>query len=216
MNVSVVLVDDDELARTGLRTLLTARGLTVLADVADGTQALATVSAHRPDVVLMDIQMPGLDGIKATRLLRAELADPPRIIMVTTFENDENVYDALLAGADGFVLKRTPSQQIADAVRTIAKGEVMLFPDAVRRLVGAHARPVRQADAKLTERELGVLQLMATGRTNREIAETLVVSLETVKTHVSSVLTKLNAANRTHAVVLAYEHGHVIPGHSDR
>jgi DNA-binding NarL/FixJ family response regulator len=160
-------------------------------------------------VVLMDVRMPTVNGIEATRRLRAASAEPPKVIVITTFENDEYVYDALEAGASGFIRKRAPSQQIAHAIRLVASGDSVLFPEAVARLTTG--RPVRREAAArvaaLTRREAEILQLMAEGLTNQQIAEVLTVSLETVKTHVGNVLTKLGAGNRTQAVILAFEAG---------
>ncbi|MFD9219707.1 response regulator [Streptomyces sp. NPDC060064] len=184
-----------------------------------GAAVLRMVERLRPDVVVMDVRMPDVDGIEATRRLRSVLPDPPKVIVITTFENDEHVYDALRAGASGFIRKRAPSQQIAHAIRLVAGGDSVLFPDAVRRL--AAGRPVRRdaatgAAALLTGREIEVLRLMAKGRSNQEAATQLRVSLETVKTHVGNVLTKLSATNRTQAVVIAYEAGLVGSGTNDQ
>ncbi|MFF7726611.1 response regulator [Streptomyces sp. NPDC008001] len=214
--VTVLIADDEELPRTGLRTLLSARpGLDVIGEAADGAETLALAASLRPDVVLMDVRMPGVDGIEATRRLQDALPEPPKVVVITTFENDEYVYDALRAGASGFVLKRAPSEQIAQALRLVATTDSVLFPDAVRRLVAARPgpppRPARGVPA-LTAREAEILRLMARGLSNPHIAGTLVVSLETVKTHVSNLLAKLGARNRTQAVILAYECGFVIPG----
>ncbi|MBT2507704.1 response regulator transcription factor [Streptomyces sp. ISL-98] len=208
--VTVLIVDDDELTRTGLRALLSAKpDLDVVGEAADGADVLPAVERLRPDVVLMDVRMPQMDGIEATRRLRAELTDPPKVIVITTFENDEHVYDALRAGASGFIRKRAPTQQIAHAIRLVATGDSVLFPDAVRRL--ATGRPVQRTHtgrtATLTDRETQTLQLMAKGLSNQETAKELRVSLETVKTHVGNVLAKLHANNRTQAVILAYEAG---------
>ncbi|HEY3501355.1 MAG TPA: response regulator transcription factor [Actinocatenispora sp.] len=212
--IRLLVADDDELTRTGLRSLLaTEPDLTVVAEASDGGQVLPLVTEHRPDVVLMDVRMPELDGIEATRLLRAELADPPRVLVITTFSHDDHVYDALRAGAAGFLLKRARLAQIAHAVRLVAAGESLLFPDAVRELVAARpAAPVGARHPSLTARETEILRLMATGRSNRDIAADLVISLETVKTHVGNVFAKLGAANRTQAVIIAYESGVVTPG----
>ncbi|WP_327324989.1 response regulator transcription factor [Streptomyces sp. NBC_01210] len=218
--VTVLVVDDEELTRTGLRALLSAKpDLEVVGEAADGAEVLPMVERLRPDVVLMDVRMPDVDGIEATRRLRSVLPDPPKVIVITTFENDEHVYDALRAGASGFIRKRAPSQQIAHAIRLVAGGDSVLFPDAVRRL--AAGRPVRRdaatgAAALLTGREIEVLRLMAKGRSNQEAATQLRVSLETVKTHVGNVLTKLSATNRTQAVVIAYEAGLVGSGTNDQ
>ncbi|WP_055553873.1 response regulator transcription factor [Streptomyces sp. NBRC 110028] len=208
--VRVLIVDDEELTRTGLRTLLSAQpDLTVVGEAADGSEVLPLVDASRPDVVLMDVRMPTVNGIEATRRLRAASAEPPKIIVITTFENDEYVYDALEAGASGFIRKRAPVQQIAHAIRLVASGDSVLFPEAVARLTTG--RPVRREAAErvaaLTRREAEILQLMAEGLTNQQIAGALTVSPETVKTHVGNVLTKLGAGNRTQAVILAFEAG---------
>ncbi|MGC5364799.1 response regulator [Streptomyces sp. DT24] len=213
--VTLLIADDDEVTRSGLRTSLAAQpGISVVGEAADGVEAVEQVPRLRPDVVLMDVRMPRRDGIEATRQLLAEPAEPPKVVVITTFENDGYVTAALSAGASGFVLKRLPVRQIAEAVRVVAAGEAVLFPAALRRMVAA--RPLSPAEAlpkaALTEREEEVLRLVATGRSNPEIAQSLVVSLETVKTHVGNVLTKLGAQNRTHAVVIAYESGLVVPG----
>ncbi|MFE7352160.1 response regulator [Streptomyces sp. NPDC057543] len=213
--VTLLIADDDEVTRSGLRMLLAAQpGITVVGEAADGVDAVEQVRQLRPDVVLMDVRMPRRNGIEATRQLLAESAEPPKVVVITTFENDGYVTAALSAGASGFVLKRRPVRQIAEAVRVVAAGEAILFPAALRRMVAA--RPLGSAEAlpkaALTGREEEVLRLMATGLSNPEIAESLTVSLETVKTHVGNVLTKLGAQNRTHAVVIAYESGLVVPG----
>ncbi|MEV0649220.1 response regulator transcription factor [Phytomonospora sp. NPDC050363] len=214
--VSVLVVDDDELTRTGLRALLsTEDDVEVVGEAADGAQVLGLARELRPDIVLMDVRMPGMDGIRATRTLREELADPPKVVVITTFENDDYVYDALHAGASGFLLKRARSAQIAHALRLVAAGDTMLFPEAIRRL--AASRPAlppagRAGSPALTGRETDVLRLMAAGLSNLDIAARLYVSLETVKTHVGNILAKLGADNRTQAVVMAYESGFVTPG----
>ncbi|MGW0882543.1 response regulator [Streptomyces sp. NPDC002671] len=213
--VTVLVVDDEELTRTGLRTLLSAQpDIEVIGEADDGSQVLPLVERLRPDVVLMDVRMPTVDGIEATRRLRAELADPPKVLVITTFENDEHVYDALRAGAGGFLRKRAPVRQIAQAVRLVAEGDSVLFPDAVRRL--ATARPVRPEaaarTAALTQRETEILRLMARGLSNQAISAELVVSQETVKTHVGNILAKLGADNRTQAVITAFQAGLADPG----
>lgn len=213
--VTLLIADDEEVTRSGLRMLLAAQpGITVVGEAADGVEAVERAQSLRPDVVLMDVRMPRRNGIEATRQLLAEAADPPKVVVITTFENDGYVTAALSAGASGFVLKRLPVRQIAEAVRVVAAGEAVLFPAALGRMVAP--RPLGSAQAlphaALTGREEEVLRLMATGLSNPEIAESLTVSLETVKTHVGNVLTKLGAQNRTHAVVIAYESGLVVPG----
>ncbi|MBF9128294.1 response regulator transcription factor [Plantactinospora sp. S1510] len=215
MTISVLIVDDEELIRVGLRAIIDAQpDLTVVGEAADGAEVPPLVARLRPDVVLMDVRMPAIDGIQATRHLLATSAEPPRILVVTTFENDEYVYQALRAGANGFLLKRARPAEVVDAIRVVARGESLLFPAAVRRLVAAHQRgPAanRLQRARLTEREGEVLRLMATGLSNSEIAAELVLGLETVKTHVGNLLAKLGARDRTQAVIAAYEAGFVVP-----
>ncbi|WP_438293257.1 response regulator [Streptomyces sp. HUAS TT7] len=220
-DVALLIADDDAVTRSGLRLLLGAQpGITVVGEAADGVEAVEQARLLRPDVVLMDVRMPRRNGIEATRQLLAEskeLGDTPKVVVITTFENDGYVTAALRAGASGFVLKRRPVPQIAEAVRVVAAGEAILFPTALRRMVTA--RPLDSAEAlpraALTDREEEVLRSMATGLSNPEIARSLTVSLETVKTHVGNVLTKLGAQNRTHAVVIAYESGLVVPGFTE-
>ncbi|MEV7044358.1 response regulator transcription factor [Amycolatopsis sp. NPDC051061] len=236
MTPTALLADDEPLVRTGLRALLEQQGITVVGEAADGAEVLAAVRRTRPDVVLMDVRMPGMDGIEATRQLlaattgaspraggsatrtpepKSELAEPPKVLVVTTFDNDDYVHEALLAGASGFLLKRARKEEIAHAVRTVAAGESLLFPEAIRRLVGGRVPSGRYARAAktLTRREAEVLRLVATGLSNSDIAAALVISLETVKTHVGNIFGKLGAANRSQAVVIAYESGIVRPGH---
>ncbi|GAA4681238.1 response regulator transcription factor [Pseudonocardia yuanmonensis] len=210
--IGVLLVDDEELVRTGLRAVLDAQpDITVLAEAGDGADVPRLVARHRPDVVLMDVRMPAVDGITAARALLRR-PDPPRVLVLTTFGNDGYVYDALRAGATGFVLKRARPAEIVQAVRTVAEGESLLFPAAVRELVatvGERGDGLRSAG--LTEREGEVLRLMARGLSNTEIAAELVLGVETVKTHVRSVLAKTGTRDRTQAVVAAYESGFVDP-----
>ncbi|WDV50113.1 response regulator transcription factor [Streptomyces coeruleorubidus] len=220
MPVTVLLVDDEPLVRAGLRAVLEAQpDIEVVGEAADGASVIPLVRQLRPDVVAMDVRMPLLDGIEATRALLRTVDEPPRILVVTTFENDEYVYEALRAGADGFLLKRARPAEIVHAVRLIAEGESLLFPASVRQLAaeygeGGGNRVARAAmeRAQLTEREGEVLRLMARGLSNAEIAARLVVGTETVKSHVSAVLAKLGARDRTQAVIAAYESGFVAPG----
>jgi DNA-binding NarL/FixJ family response regulator len=210
--ITVALVDDEELVRTGLGAIISAEpDLRVVGEASDGAEVGPLVARTRPDVVLMDVRMPNIDGIQATRHLLATSAAPPRVLVVTTFENDEYVYDALRAGAHGFVLKRAHPAEIVQAIRVVARGDSVLFPAAIRRLAAAHADPAgdRLASARLTEREGEVLRLMAAGRSNSEIAGELFLGLETVKTHVGNILTKLGVRDRTQAVITAFESGFV-------
>jgi DNA-binding NarL/FixJ family response regulator len=220
MPIRVLLVDDEPLVRAGLRAVLEAQpDIEVVGEAADGAAVIPLVRQVRPDVVAMDVRMPLLDGIEATRALLRTVAEPPKILVVTTFENDEYVYEALRAGADGFLLKRARPAEIVHAVRLIAEGESLLFPASVRQLAAEYgdgggnraARTVLER-ARLTEREGEVLRLMARGLSNAEIAARLVVGTETVKSHVSAVLAKLGARDRTQAVITAYESGFVAPG----
>lgn len=215
MNLSVVVVDDEPLIRSGLRAIINAEpDLEVVGEAGDGAEVLPIVRRTGPDVVLMDVRMPAVDGIQATRLLLENLDPAPRVLVVTTFENDDYVYDALRAGASGFLLKRTPPDDIIAAIRTVASSESLLFPEAIRTLALAHvgAEQSKQNgldEYQLTEREQEVLRLMAKGLSNAEIADDLILGLQTVKTHVANVLAKLNARDRTQAVIRAYESGFV-------
>ncbi|MFF8972650.1 response regulator [Streptomyces sp. NPDC014995] len=215
MPVTVLLVDDESLVRAGLRAVLEAQpDIEVVGEAADGAAVIPLVRRLRPDVVAMDVRMPLMDGIEATRAVLRTVPEPPKILVVTTFENDEYVYEALRAGADGFLLKRARPAEIVHAVRLVAEGESLLFPASVRRLAAEYgdgrgnlaARDVLER-ARLTERESEVLRLMARGLSNAEIAARLVVGAETVKSHVSAVLSKLGARDRTQAVITAYESG---------
>ena len=214
--IRVVIVDDQPVVRGGLRMILESEAdIEIVAEAADGAEAVDVVADTRPDVVLMDISMPGVDGIEATRSIAARNLDT-RVLVLTTYGVDENVYDALKAGASGFLLKTDSPERLVEAVRLVARGEATLAPEITRRLVeryvrGGHpTRPPQALDA-LTPRELDVLKLLARGRTNGEIAAELFLSEGTVKTHVGRVLSKLDLRDRTHAVVYAYEHGIVRP-----
>ncbi|MFF3458109.1 response regulator [Streptomyces sp. NPDC002730] len=215
MPITVLLVDDEPLVRAGLRAVLEAQpDIEVVGEAADGAAVIPLVRQLRPDVVAMDVRMPLLDGIEATRAVLRTVDDPPKILVITTFENDEYVYEALRAGADGFLLKRARPAEIVHAVRLVAEGESLLFPAAVRSLAaeyGSRAARAAMERAALTEREAAVLRLMARGLSNAEIAAQLVVGTETVKSHVSAVLSKLGARDRTQAVIAAYESGFVAP-----
>ncbi|KOG85657.1 response regulator [Streptomyces varsoviensis] len=216
MPISVLLVDDEPLVRAGLRAILAAQpDIEVTGEAADGAAVLPLVRSLRPDVVAMDVRMPLLDGIEATQLVLRSVDRPPKILVVTTFENDSYVYDALRAGADGFLLKRSRPDEIVHAVRLVAAGESLLFPAALRALAASYGNERARATmerAALTGREADVLRLMARGMSNAEIARSLVLGTETVKSHVSAVLAKLGARDRTQAVIAAYESGFVAPG----
>jgi DNA-binding NarL/FixJ family response regulator len=218
VTIKVAVVYDQEIVRAGFAALLgTQADFRVVGTAADGEQAVQLCSRERPNVVLMDVRMPVMDGIEATRRVTSDVKRPPRVIMLTTFDLDEYVYDALGAGASGFLLKDVKADTLFDAVRVVAAGDALLAPGVTRRLVSEFARvrpsAPRRPDAlsELTPRETEVLRLVAEGLSNGEIAERLVVSDETVKTHVSRVLGKLGVRDRTQAVVVAYESGLVTP-----
>jgi DNA-binding NarL/FixJ family response regulator len=217
-----VVADDHEVVRAGFAALLdTQPDFTVLGTASDGAQAVRISRELRPDVILMDVRMPGTDGIEATRQLTGGAAGP-RVIILTTFDLDEYVYDALCAGASGFLLKDVTAERLFDAVRVVASGEALLAPTVTRRLISEFARlrpavPAPSAAvAELTPRETEVLRLLAEGLSNPEIAGRLVITEETVKTHVSRVLHKLALRDRAQAVVVAYESGLVRPGSGDQ
>ncbi|BDM70523.1 DNA-binding response regulator [Streptomyces nigrescens] len=216
MPISVLLVDDEPLVRAGLRAILEAQpDIEVTGEAGDGAAVVPLVRQLRPDVVAMDVRMPLLDGIEATRAVLRTITDPPRILVVTTFEADEYVYEALRAGADGFLLKRSRPAEIVHAVRLVAEGSSLLFPASLRAMAAERRNDRARAElerAALTGREREVLRLMCRGLSNAEIAAELVVGAETVKTHVSAVLAKLGARDRTQAVIAAYESGFVTPG----
>ncbi|WP_447007219.1 response regulator [Saccharothrix isguenensis] len=212
--VRVLVCDDQALVRTGFATIIDAQpDLEVVGECGDGRAAVDLAERLRPDVVVMDVRMPVLDGIEATRLLAgAGVANPAKVLVVTTFNLDEYVYEALRAGASGFLLKDAPPAQLLHGIRTVATGWSLLAPEVTRELVGRYAeriKPVQTtpADVPLTSRELEVLRLIADGLSNGEIAATLVLSHETVKTYVSRILTKLDLRDRVQAVVYAYRHG---------
>jgi DNA-binding NarL/FixJ family response regulator len=209
----VVIADDQELIRAGFKALLEGRGIKVVAQASDGLEAVDVVNHTRPDVVLMDIRMPRLDGVEATRRLPNH-----KILIVTTYELDEYIVEALRAGAAGFILKDTPPDQLVDAIRVVAEGESLLAPSVTRRLLAQVVRRLPSQRAappelnELTDREHEILLLIARGRSNAEIAAELFLSELTVKSHVSHLLSKLGLRDRVQAVILAYEIGLVLPG----
>jgi DNA-binding NarL/FixJ family response regulator len=216
--IRIVIADDQGMVRAGFRSLLEGEpDIEVVGEAADGEQAIAGVRRLRPDVVLMDIRMPALDGLEATRRLVAE-GEAARILVLTTFDLDEYVFDALRAGASGFLLKDATAEELLSAVRLLAQGDALLAPAVTRRVIEAFGRlpasteTVAERLAELSAREVEVLRLLARGCSNAEIARELVVSEATVKTHVSSVLAKLRLRDRIQAVIFAYESGLVVPG----
>jgi len=208
----VVIADDQELVRTGFRLILTTRGIDVVGEARDGAEAVAEARRLRPDVVLMDIRMPGMDGLEAARRVLAELPEC-RVIMLTTFDLDQYVYAAITAGASGFLLKDTSAADLLAALRVVAAGDALLAPSVTRRLIaafGAQPRPSRtfhRTLAGVTEREREILVLIARGLSNTDIAAHLTLSMATVKSHISRLLTKLNARDRAQLVIVAYETG---------
>jgi DNA-binding NarL/FixJ family response regulator len=219
MSIGVLIADDEALVRSGFRMVLEAEDdIDVVGVAANGRQAIDGVRRLKPDVVLMDIRMPELDGIAATQeIAGSEPEGSPRVLILTTFDLDEYVYDALGAGASGFLLKDAPPEQLTEAIRVVARGDALLAPAITRRLIEdfSRARPARGGPPgadELTPRELEVWRLLAQGLSNAEIAESLIVSGTTVKTHVARILMKLGLRDRVQAVVLAYESGLVTPG----
>ena len=221
MTIRVLLVDDQQLVRTGFRMILAdEEEIEVVGEAANGREAIKVAADVLPDVVVMDLRMPEMDGLEATRLLVGDKGDVgARILILTTFDADENVVEALRAGASGFLMKDVPPEDFVKAIRIVASGEALLAPSVTRRLLGRFARlPVPDDEthaariSELTEREHQVLELVATGLSNREIAERLTLAEPTVKTHVSHMLIKLDLRDRTQLVVLAYEAGLVRPG----
>jgi len=219
--IRVLVVDDQELVRSGFCVILDAAdGIIVVGEAGNGEAAISAAAAHHPDVVLMDIRMPGMDGLEAARLLTRGPPDrrTPKVVMLTTFDLDEYVYEALRAGASGFLLKDSPRADLIAAVRAAAAGHAMLAPTVTRRLIETFARrppettPAPSRLAALTAREREVLVLLGRGRSNTEIAAALFVSEATVKTHVGNLLAKLGLRDRVQAVILAYETGIVVPG----
>ncbi|MGW4697128.1 response regulator transcription factor [Kitasatospora cineracea] len=215
MSTRILVVDDEQLIRAGFRAILQAEpDLEVVGEAADGLEATELARQLRPDVVLMDVRMPRLSGIDATAHLVRSLPDAPRVLVVTTFENDAYVYQALRAGAQGFLLKRSRADALVHAVRLVARGDSLLFPAAVRELALRYApvAPDRSRIDRLSAREGEVLRLMAAGLANAEIADRMQLGAETVKTHVARLLAKLEVRDRTQAVIAAYESGFVTAG----
>lgn len=210
MSIRVVLADDERLVRTGFRMILRDEpGIEVVAEAADGTQAVRIAAQVRPDVVLMDIRMPNLNGIEATRRI-VSAPDAPRVLVLTTFDHDKYVFDALAAGASGFLLKDAPEQQLLTAIRVVAAGGGLFAPSVTRRVIEQFALLARPKEpppglAQLTAREVEVLKLIAQAQTNAEIGASLFISEHTARTHVARILSKLNLNDRTQAAVLAYE-----------
>jgi DNA-binding NarL/FixJ family response regulator len=218
MSVRVVLVDDQALIRTGFKMILeTEDDIEVVGEASDGEQAISMTRSVRPDVVLMDVQMPTMDGLEATGRIVRDASIPSRIVILTTFERDDYVFEALRAGASGFLLKNAPSEELVHAVRVVAAGDALLAPSVTRKVIeGFIRRPASRGNEvelqRLTERETEILQLLATGKSNSELAAHLFVGEGTIKTHVSSVLTKLGLRDRMQAVIFAYESGLIEPG----
>ncbi|MFI6458038.1 response regulator [Streptosporangium amethystogenes] len=217
MTIRVLIADDQGMVRTGFTAFLSSQpDIEVVGEAADGREAVARTAELRPDVVLMDVRMPVMDGLAATREIMESTGPTPRILILTTFDLDDYVYEALRAGASGFLLKDASAQQLAEAVRVLAAGEALLAPSVTRRLIAEFARVgPRRPRARLddiTERETEVLALIARGRSNQEIAAELILSEQTVKTHVGRILAKLNLRDRAQAIVHAYETGLVRPG----
>jgi DNA-binding NarL/FixJ family response regulator len=213
----VLLVDDQALVRRGFRLILESEpDLEVIAEAADGEEAVDAVRRHRPDVALMDIQMPGMDGLQATRRILSDARSTTRVLILTTFEQDDYVFEALRLGASGFVVKSAPPEDLIGAIRAVARGDALLSPSVTRRVVEEFARYRRPSEppeslSRLTSRELDVLRHLAEGRSNAEISGLLFVGEATVKTHVSALLFKLGLRDRIQAVIYAYEHAIVHP-----
>jgi DNA-binding NarL/FixJ family response regulator len=219
VTISVLLADDQAMVRAGFRMILEAEDdIAVVGEASDGDQAVAAARQLRPDVVLMDVQMPRMDGLEATGHIVRDADITSRVVILTTFERDDYVFEALQAGASGFLVKNAPPEELVHAVRVVAAGDALLSPSVTRRVIEEYSRrpaPRRGGDAdlgRLTEREVEVLRLLATGKSNAELAGHLYVGEGTIKTHVSNVLTKLGLRDRMQAVVFAYESGLVEPG----
>jgi len=221
--IRVLVADDQELVRTGFCVILdTADGISVVGEAADGAQAVKAAAEHQPDVILMDVRMPEMDGIEATRRITGgDRTATPKVVILTTFDLDDYVYEALRAGASGFLLKDAPRHDLIAAVKTVAAGNALLAPSVTIRLIDAfarrppHTQPAPSRLASLTARERDILLQLARGRTNAEIAADLVISEATVKSHVGNLLAKLGLRHRVQAVILAYETGLMRPGEPD-
>jgi DNA-binding NarL/FixJ family response regulator len=216
MSIRVVIADDQELVRTGFRVILNSEpDIEVVGEAGDGRQAIEAARQLGPDVVLMDIRMPHLDGLEATRRIVTGPDSKPRVLILTTFDLDEYVYEALRSGASGFMLKDNPAEQLITAIRVVAEGNALLAPQITRRLISEFARSPSTSESEhlqvLTDRESEVLKLVARGLSNAEISEELYVAETTVRTHVGHILTKLGLRDRVQAVVLAYETGLIRP-----
>jgi DNA-binding NarL/FixJ family response regulator len=220
-SLRVLVADDQELVRAGFCVILQAAGFVVAGEAGDGAAAVALAASEQPDVVLMDIRMPVMDGLEATRQITSAGPGGPKVVILTTFDLDDYVYEALRAGASGFLLKDAPRADLATAIRVAAAGDALLAPSVTRRLIEAFARrpataaPSPSRLASLTPRERDILLQVARGRSNTEIARDLVVSEATVKTHVGHLLAKLGLRDRVQAVILAYETGTITPGRTD-
>jgi len=218
MKIKILLADDQAMVRAGLRMILEAEpDLQVIGEAEDGVRATTLVHSLKPDVVLMDIQMPVMNGLEATHRIVQESEGSSRVLILTTFERDDYIFESLRAGASGFILKNAPPEDLVTAVRVIAEGNGLLAPSVTRRIISEFAQrpvrpPIKNVVEHLTGREIEVLKLIARGQTNAEIANELIVSEATVKTHVSNLLTKLGLRDRVQAVVYAYESGMIQPG----
>ncbi len=219
MSIKVLIVDDQAMVRAGFRMILEAEAdIEVAGEAEDGAVAVSTASILKPDVVLMDIQMPNMDGLEATRHIMAIQQEAVvRVLILTTFEREDYIFEALRSGASGFILKNASPEDLIAAIRIVAKGDALLAPSVTRRIIAEFAKQPKRKDyddkiGHLTEREIQVLRLLARGRTNDEIASELIIGEATVKTHVSNLLTKLNLRDRIQAVVFAYESGIIQPG----